>query len=184
MSSPFSTPVPDKPISDRQISFLTDLTRKYMTLNGYTNEDIEDALTATGNKHIAGLSRQEASEAIDKKLDQIKKLEKELVENPAVTAEEDRIDGFWELPDGRIVKVQYAVHGSGRPYGKVLDTVSGGFNYLNGIVNNVRREGTRLTLERAQELGHLYGMCIRCGATLTDEASIAAGIGPVCATKF
>ena len=181
MSSPF-VPQTEPAISDRQISFLTDLTRKYMQLNGHSAEEIEDALTATGNRHIAGLTRKEASEAIDKKLDQIKKLENELVEEEQSV--DNRIDGFWELADGRIVKVQYAVHGSGRAYGKLLNTVSGGFDYAPGIVSEVRRDGTRLTLDRAKELGHLYGMCIRCGATLTDEASIEAGIGPVCATMF
>ena len=80
--------------------------------------------------------------------------------------------------------MQIAVHGSGKPYAKLLDTATGNFDYSPGLVNEVRASGTRLTLERAKELGHLYGRCIRCGATLTDEGSIAAGIGPVCATKF
>jgi hypothetical protein len=31
--------------------------------------------------------------------------------------------------------------------------------------------------------GHELGVCGRCGRTLTDEASRAAGIGPVCASK-
>ena len=93
-------------------------------------------------------------------------------------------DGFYELTDGRILKIVHAVHGSGNQYGKVLDTETGKFDYISGGARLVRETGTKLTLERARELGHLYGMCIRCGATLTDEDSIAAGIGPVCATKF
>jgi hypothetical protein len=43
---------------------------------------------------------------------------------------------------------------------------------------------TLMTLEDAKEFGRLYGMCCQCGATLTDEKSIEAGIGPVCAGKF
>lgn len=45
-------------------------------------------------------------------------------------------------------------------------------------------ESERLTLEQAQEFGRLYGVCGICGATLTDETSIAAGIGPVCAGRL
>jgi hypothetical protein len=36
----------------------------------------------------------------------------------------------------------------------------------------------------AKTLGSLYGFCVRCGATLTDDASIKAGIGPICAKRF
>lgn len=32
--------------------------------------------------------------------------------------------------------------------------------------------------------GSLYGICCVCGRTLTDESSIAAGIGPICSQKF
>jgi len=42
-------------------------------------------------------------------------------------------------------------------------------------------EDDRLTAEKAKSLGALYGVCVFCSATLTDEASIAAGYGPVCA---
>lgn len=93
-------------------------------------------------------------------------------------------DGFYVLPDQRIVKIVHAVHGSGRQYGKTLNTETGNFELLRGAVALVRKGGTALTLDRAKELGHLYGMCIRCGATLTDETSIANGIGPICAQRF
>lgn len=41
----------------------------------------------------------------------------------------------------------------------------------------------RMTVEQAQELGALVGACCVCGADLTDEKSIRAGIGPVCAKR-
>lgn len=41
----------------------------------------------------------------------------------------------------------------------------------------------RMTVEQAQELGALVGMCCVCGADLTDEKSVRAGIGPVCAKR-
>jgi hypothetical protein len=37
-----------------------------------------------------------------------------------------------------------------------------------------------MSLEQAAKQGHMLGFCIRCGATLTDPESVAAGIGPVC----
>jgi hypothetical protein len=97
-------------------------------------------------------------------------------------------DGFYT--DGKLVwKVQVAVHGSGNQYAKVLSTESGSFVYTSGAIGIVRKgvaDGSvvPLTLEIAKSLGHLYGRCMVCGRTLTDEGSIAAGIGPICAGKF
>jgi hypothetical protein len=97
--------------------------------------------------------------------------------------------------DGVIYKVQIAVHGSGKPYAKRLEFVEGQdmgdsglrgtwhFVYDRGAVRELGPEH-RLTLEQAKEFGALYGTCCVCGRTLTDEKSIAAGIGPVCAGKF
>lgn len=42
----------------------------------------------------------------------------------------------------------------------------------------------RMTLDEAKEYGKVTGMCCMCGALLTNEESIANGIGPICATKF
>lgn len=52
-----------------------------------------------------------------------------------------------------------------------------------GAANKLRPE-TKMTLEQAKHYGKMYGMCMACGRTLTDEDSIAAGIGPVCAGKM
>jgi hypothetical protein len=93
-------------------------------------------------------------------------------------------DGFWIMGDA-IFKVQRAVHGSGNLYGKRLDIETGKFEYEASVPRKLARGGAEpLTLDRAKELGHLYGICIVCGRTLTDEHSIEAGIGPVCAAKF
>jgi hypothetical protein len=85
---------------------------------------------------------------------------------------------------GHIWKVQRSPE-TGRAYAKVLevapDKASGwGFTYVPGGLRNLH-EGTRLSLEEAKEFGALYGTCCVCGRTLTNEESIAAGIGPVCA---
>jgi hypothetical protein len=90
-------------------------------------------------------------------------------------------DGFFVTPDGKVVKVQFNRAKSNR-YAKVLDTDTGSFEYAGKAP--LRWELEPLTAERAAELGRLYGRCVACGATLTDEDSIQRGMGPVCATKF
>jgi hypothetical protein len=87
----------------------------------------------------------------------------------------------------RVFKVQKAVHGSGHLYAKELvpDGHEGDwhFVYAPGAIRTLFAED-KMTLEEAKEFGVLYGTCCVCGRTLTDEKSIAAGIGPICAKKF
>ena len=95
-------------------------------------------------------------------------------------------DGIYKH-DGDIVKVQVAVHGSGRLYAKRLtfspgDT-SGKFVYEAGLVYQLDASEL-LTQEEAAAFGKLYGFCCMCGKTLTDETSIELGIGPICRGKF
>lgn len=102
-------------------------------------------------------------------------------------------DGMYRDPGtGTIFKVQVAIHGSGELYAKRLQveatdesgtSYTGRFVYAPGAIRRLRPEW-RLTLEEAQEFGKLYGVCCVCGTTLTNEDSIDAGIGPVCAGKF
>lgn len=87
------------------------------------------------------------------------------------------------LLDGKVFKVQRAVHGSGNLYAKVLNPETGKFEYAPGTVGRLSEE-TLMSLDQAREFGALYGMCCSCGRTLTDETSIEAGIGPVCSKKF
>ena len=92
------------------------------------------------------------------------------------------------LFDGKVYKVQKAVHGSGNLYAKVLvppvgEDAKGRFVYAPGAVKNLTPD-MKMTLEQAKEFGALYGVCCNCGKTLTDEKSIEASIGPVCAKKF
>ena len=42
----------------------------------------------------------------------------------------------------------------------------------------------RMSLVEAQEYGRITGICCNCGRKLTNEESIEAGIGPICASKF
>lgn len=96
-------------------------------------------------------------------------------------------DGFYvvaatdDAPE-LVLKVQTSPT-TGRQYAKALDGTS--WVYAPGSIRKVRNgDAEPLTLDKAKELGQLYGVCVRCGRTLTDEGSIAAGIGPICAGKF
>jgi len=85
-----------------------------------------------------------------------------------------------------IFKVQKAVHGSGHLYAKILIVHSEGsaeFEMASGMVRKIRL-AWRMSIEEARKYGALYGVCVRCGRTLTDEYSIANGIGPICAGKI
>jgi hypothetical protein len=98
-------------------------------------------------------------------------------------------DGFYLNPEtDEVYKVQVAHHGSGALYAKRLvlpdaGLERGGWNYEAGLIGRID-PAWRLTFEAAQAWGRLYGYCCRCGAILTDEDSIARGMGPICAGKF
>lgn len=78
-------------------------------------------------------------------------------------------------------KIQVAQ--SGYLMAKKLDRATGDFEFVSGAVNKIRPE-TKMSLADAKRYGELYGRCIKCGRTLTDDESIAAGIGPICADKW
>lgn len=71
---------------------------------------------------------------------------------------------------------------SGYLFAKKLQQ-DGSWEGVKGAAHKLRPE-TKMTLEQAKHYGKLYGMCIKCGRTLTDEVSISEGIGPVCAGKM
>lgn len=94
-------------------------------------------------------------------------------------------EGWYKNAEGYF-KVQKAVHGNGRNYAKRLTQQDDGnwaWEYAPGAVYRLG-EADRLTLEEAKAFGQLYGVCCVCGAILTDEKSIAEGIGPVCGGRI
>lgn len=116
-----------------------------------------------------------------------------LIEAPPAPVHVALTDGMYRTPEGVIYKVQIAHHGSGNLYAKRMVPVENwdleihgkrkaGFQYEPGAIKKLRPE-MKMTLEEAKAFGHLYGMCCVCGAILTDEYSIANGIGPVCGRK-
>lgn len=115
-------------------------------------------------------------------------------------------DGMYRVPrTGEIFKVQFnKAQGDGRRlYAKKMvgysddGMIEGGwlagrepidgleirFEYAAGAMKWLDASW-KMTLEEAKAFGALYGTCCVCGRTLTDERSIAAGIGPICANKF
>lgn len=99
-------------------------------------------------------------------------------------------DGIYQTADGTIWKVQQARQGSGRLYAKklVITTDDSGehtatFVYVPGAIYTLAAED-RMSEEAARAFGALYGICCACGADLTDDTSIARGIGPICGAKY
>jgi hypothetical protein len=106
----------------------------------------------------------------------------ETIVGPSPASREPVTEGMYQMPDGMIAKVQRAVHGSHNLYAKALNTDTGSFDYVPGLIRRLSAD-QRMTVEEAKAFGLLYGRCIVCGRTLTDEKSIADGIGPICAAK-
>lgn len=52
--------------------------------------------------------------------------------------------------------------------------------FYEGMAYRFVQPQEKMSLEEAKEFGQIYGVCCRCGRTLTDETSIANGIGPIC----
>ena len=93
-------------------------------------------------------------------------------------------EGFYSF-DGQIVKVVASPYARNR-FGltvKTLDPDLGVWELAAPLLRLLKPEH-KLTLAQAQEFGRLTGRCCRCAATLTDNESIARGLGPVCASKF
>lgn len=59
-----------------------------------------------------------------------------------------------------------------------------GFEYTGRKPLATIKAEHRMTLDEAKEYGKVTGTCCNCGRMLTNEESIAAGIGPICASKF
>lgn len=72
---------------------------------------------------------------------------------------------------------------TGNMYTKEL--LATGWEYLTGGINYLKNHTySKLTLDEAKDLGKIYGFCVACGRTLTDEVSISRGVGPICESKF
>lgn len=163
-----------KPASEKQVAYLE-------SLRASRTPDVSaDAVREWA--HRAG------SAAVSAKIDELRNMPKVASAQQPTTEPED---GIYYVPDdegpGNIFKVYKMVHGSGRQGIKRLThdgDQKGSFVYLGLAVKHLPANAKKMSLEEAKAFGRLYGFCVRCGATLTDEGSIAAGIGPVCSGKW
>lgn len=164
---PSGAPAPTaNPATDKQIGFIVRLAEQH-------SADLDSILNG---REWSEVTKIEASAIINTFLNMPK---------PTPKPRDEIEDGMYRF-DETIYKVQHAVHGSGRQYAKELVQYadgSWGFEYARGIVYKLRPEH-KMSLEDAKAFGALYGTCCVCGRTLTDEKSIEAGIGPICAGKF
>jgi hypothetical protein len=159
-------------------------------LIGQLNDDTRPAMQKLyeGIVEAGELTGKAASGMIDGLIQQVNSQPKS--ETPA---EEELESGMYRKGD-KIYKVYRAVHGSGRMCAKELVKLDEpvmkrgkehlyGFEY-RGLAKRYVSAEDRMTLEEAKAFGAIYGVCCCCGATLTNEDSIDAGIGPICARKF
>lgn len=156
------------PASEKQIAFISKLINDKDTTSSAQAVAI-DMVMAAGSHTI---TKTEASKYIDVLMALPNKNTKTKKQAPAA--------GYYVYKN-EVYKVQVSPS-TGNAYAKVF-TQEGGWLYAQGMVNKMH-DAQPLTLEKAKEFGHLYGSCIICGRTLTDESSIDAGIGPVCAGKL
>ena len=174
--------VPDNATPDlrspRQRELMASLVEQLRQLDPELANQAEQYETRMAGKWTPGRNGN-ASRWIDRLISKVRELRKA---RPVVEIE----DGMYIL-DGVVYKVQHAVHGSGRQYAKRLVAGSPGerasFEYAPGVIRKLRPEH-RMTMDQAKEWGALYGTCCQCGRVLTNEDSIEAGIGPICASKL
>lgn len=89
--------------------------------------------------------------------------------------------------DGVIFRVHRSRE-SGNLYAKrleldLLNNEKPRFVYAKGAIMRLTSEDA-MSREDAKAFGVETGICCVCGAFLTDEKSVAEGIGPVCAKRF
>lgn len=170
--------IPDK-ATEKQVDFIVRL----------WNERYPEAVTATPEfiRTTVATTKKQASATIEYLLSQPKP-EPKPAPSPASRYPTDKApEGMHKIGD-EIFKVQKAVHGSGHLYAKRLVAGEGygskaRFEYAPGVLRTLSTD-TLMTLDEAKAWGALYGTCCVCGRTLTNEDSIEAGIGPICAQKF
>lgn len=89
--------------------------------------------------------------------------------------------GMYRVANGDIYRVHQSRE-TGNLYAKKLDVISNSFEYEQGAIRRLKASD-KMTLEQAKAWGMETGICCVCGAFLTDERSVAEGIGPVCAGR-
>jgi hypothetical protein len=167
-----------RPATEAQIGFIKRLVGERVVVPG---TELHGVLELSRHMAVSGAFTTQAASALIDALQAAPRKEQERTTRHAAEPE----DGMY-LDGDTIFKVYKMVHGSGRQGVKRLEVTGkeGSFVYLGLAARRLPTTAQRMTLEQAAKYGRLYGFCVRCGRTLTDEESIAAGIGPICADKM
>jgi hypothetical protein len=153
------------PATEKQINLLVKLLAERI-------EDETQALAAITWVHEHKMSKATASA----KITQYMNLPR--VRN-AFSSTPELDEGMYKVGDD-IFKV-YTTRETGVLVTKQL--VDGYFEYTGQRPLSFITADHRMTLDEAKEYGQVTGTCCVCGRKLTNEASIAEGIGPVCSGK-
>lgn len=177
---------PARPATDRQIAFLRSLLRQIIEGVEVVGLDPQWAADVTRDLAGANLTVPEASQKIDRAKGYLEYLRAKgyIPGRPKNDPRNGRPSvgvGFY-LSDGVVYRV-VPNQDKTRTYAKRLDPATGKWTFAKGVVGSLTVE-QRLTEQQAADLGRQYGRCVCCGAELSDEESVARGIGPVCVKHF
>lgn len=162
-------------VTDAQVRFVKKLVNdRVVTM---LDEDPNAVLTAV-LEDSGAVDRREVSKLIDAMLALPKR------SKPAVQV----ADLGYYLVDGNHLYVVSESQDGKRRYAKRLEFSEFGratWVYARGAVQALAEQNIpKLTVEEAAVLGRRHGVCVLCGRTLTDPASVEAGIGPICAGRL
>jgi len=153
------------PASERQVSYLTALLNDRVCDTARRDETLAKI-------RLGDLDKTTASGMIDM-----------LLRAPKVRAVEAaprvELEQGMYMREGKVYRVKRSE--AGHLYASEL--VGTKFQFARGMMR-VLTADDRLTLEQAKEYGVQYGVCCVCGRLLTNEVSVAEGIGPICSGRL
>lgn len=176
-ASTTSSPSPLPLASDKQLAYIISLASQ-RDLAASSQAALIQHTVSLATTNPAKVTKAAASTIIDKMV-HLPYLNTKTAQSPAKKV---GLEPGYYLMNDSFFKVVRSPQ-SGNLYAKQY--IDGVWEYASGAVYQLKKaDAQQLTLEDAKKFGSIYGTCIVCGRTLTDEGSIAAGIGPVCAAKF
>lgn len=147
--------------SERQLSFIKDLLAQRVVTPENFQADLSDISKATASRIIEELLALPKRESV----------------RPTPAVRPTVTEGIY-FKGGQVYRVKPSA--TGNLYAKVL--VGNRFEYAQGAVRTLTLDD-KMSLEQAEAFGLQFGVCVVCGAELSDPVSVARGIGPVCARK-
>lgn len=135
-------------------------------------------LSAMNPEWFAAISEQATAAEASAFIDELKA---DIAKARAASKPELVAEGIYRRSsDGSMFRVQTSEQG--RRYAKLL-LPSGGWGYEKGAIYTLAAD-ERLTLAELKAWGLDTGVCAVCGRLLSTPESVAAGIGPVCASRY